>query len=201
MNKIIKKILLTGGACAGKTSSITEIKNYYKNKNYKIFVMPEIPTFLINNGITSKEIGNMNFIKLVIGIQIKLIDAYYEMAKNSNASNVLIIFDGGPLDCMKFITKDEFDNIIKRYYNTYQDILNKYDGIIHLETVAKMNPKMYNNETNYARETDPNISIKRDDILIDIYKNHHNRIIIEANDEFHEKIRNVIKACEDIVNR
>lgn len=200
MNNIIKKILITGGACAGKTSSIEEIKNHYEKENYKVFVVTEVPTALITSGIIPKEIGNMNFIKLVIDIQIKLKNYYYEMAKKIIDKNVIIIFDGGPLDCIKFISKEDFNNLIKEYNYTYDDILKDYDGVIHLETVAKRIPELYSNETNLAREINPDISVKRDDLLLKIYKSHFNRIVIKACDDFKEKVNNVLKACDKIIN-
>ena len=52
----MKKILITGGACAGKTTSLNLIKEYFEKNNYKVYVMEEVPTKLIYEGITSDKI-------------------------------------------------------------------------------------------------------------------------------------------------
>lgn len=39
--KSIKKIVLTGGPCGGKTTSIQKIVEEFEEKNYKVIVVPE----------------------------------------------------------------------------------------------------------------------------------------------------------------
>lgn len=195
----IKKILITGGPCAGKTSSINEIKKYYEKKNYNVLIVPETPTALITGGITPKEIGNMNFIKLVINVQIKLQQYYQEKANQINENKVIIIFDGCPIDCLKFISREEFDNHIKEYDLSFEKIINEYDGIIHLESVANRFPEMYSTETNKARGTDEVIAAKREDLLLKVYDKCQNRIIVHCYEEFDEKVENLINACEYIL--
>lgn len=197
----IKKILITGGPCAGKTSSINEIKKYYEKKNYNVLIVPETPTALITGGITPKEIGNMNFIKLVINVQMKLQQYYQEKANQINENKVIIIFDGCPIDCLKFISREEFDNLIKEYDLSFEKIINEYDGIIHLESVANRFPEMYSTETNKARGTDEVIAAKREDLLLKVYDKCQNRIIVHCYEEFDEKVENVINACELILNK
>ena len=48
----MKKILITGGACAGKTTVLDVIKEYLEEKEYNVNIIEEVPTKLINEGIT-----------------------------------------------------------------------------------------------------------------------------------------------------
>ena len=40
----IKKIVLTGGPCAGKTTALVKITEYFSGFGYKVFNVPEVPT-------------------------------------------------------------------------------------------------------------------------------------------------------------
>ncbi len=55
----MKSVLITGGACAGKTTSLEVINNYLREKGYRVIIIDEVPTDLINKGITSNKIGKM----------------------------------------------------------------------------------------------------------------------------------------------
>ncbi len=194
---MIKKILITGGACAGKTTSIEKIKEYLESKNYKVLVGKEAPTFLINSGFNPDKMGKMNFLKMVLEVQLNLKRYYDEYSKTG--VNAIVIFDGGPLDNMKFIPKFEFENMIKDFNVSCDELLNWYDGIIHLETVAKTDLNMYSTESNPARTDNAELSVKRDDMLLDIYKNHKNRVVIKSNPNFDDKIKDVIDGVKKIL--
>lgn len=45
------KIVLTGGPCGGKTTSIERIKEYFKNE-LKVFVIQELATTTISSGMS-----------------------------------------------------------------------------------------------------------------------------------------------------
>ena len=164
----MKKILITGGACAGKTTSLKIIKKFLEEKGYKVLVVEEVPTMLINKGITSQKIGRMQFQELIIKTQIINEREYNDKYKNEDKT--IVIFDGSPIDCLKFITRKELDDIIKNYDITYDDIIGNYDGIIFLQTIAKKYPELYSDENNKARLTDVEEAIKRNDKILKKYK-------------------------------
>ena len=45
------KIVLTGGPCAGKTTALSKIDNELTNMGYKVFIIDEVATRIINEGI------------------------------------------------------------------------------------------------------------------------------------------------------
>lgn len=49
----IKRIVLTGGPCGGKTTSIEKIVEKFEELNYKVFVVPEAATLLKKYGYIS----------------------------------------------------------------------------------------------------------------------------------------------------
>lgn len=189
-------ILITGGACAGKTEIMQTIRNEYQNRGYNVFILNEIPTQLITNGITSQKIGKMEFIELVIKMYLDIEANYNRFLINNDKS--IILYDGSPLDVLKFISKDEFNEIAKKYNTSFNKIINYYDKIIFLETIAKKYPQFYTVENNSARINDIKAAIERNDILANYYKN-TNYTYIEGCSDFREKRNNVIKAIDEIL--
>lgn len=189
-------ILITGGACAGKTEIMQTIRNEYQNRGYNVFILNEIPTQLITNGITSQKIGKMEFIELVIKMYLDIEANYNRFLINNDKS--IILYDGSSLDVLKFISKDEFNEIAKKYNTSFNKIINYYDKIIFLETIAKKYPQFYTVENNSARLNDIKAAIERNDILANYYKN-TNYTYIEGCSDFREKRNNVIKAIDEIL--
>ena len=40
----IKRIVLTGGPCAGKTTALVRVIEHFNNLGFKVFCVPEVPT-------------------------------------------------------------------------------------------------------------------------------------------------------------
>lgn len=190
------KILITGGACAGKTEVIHTIKNEYQNKGYNVFVLNEIPTQLIMNGVTAQRIGKMKFIELVIKMYLEFDSIYNEFLINTNKD--VVIYDGSPLDVLKFISKDKFNGIANKYNTSFDKIINNYDKIIFLETIAKKYPQFYTLENNSARLDNLNMAVERNDILANYYEN-VNYIYVEGCINFEEKKNKIIEIIDGML--
>lgn len=190
------KILITGGACAGKTEVIHTIKSEYQNKGYNVFVLNEIPTQLIMNGVTAQRIGKMKFIELVIKMYLEFDSIYNEFLINTNKD--IVIYDGSPLDVLKFISKDKFNEIANKYNTSFDKIINNYDKIIFLETIAKKYPQFYTLENNSARLDNLNMAVERNDILANYYEN-VNYIYVEGCINFEEKKNKIIEIIDGML--
>ena len=46
----VTRILLTGGACGGKTTGLAEIGSYLTQLGYKVLAVPEAATLFANGG-------------------------------------------------------------------------------------------------------------------------------------------------------
>lgn len=190
---LLKKILITGGACAGKTTILKLIKQYLEEKNYNVNIIEEVPTKLINEGVTPEKIGKIEFQELIIKTQIN-------NEKNCPKDGINI-FDGSPIDSMKFITREEFDKIVKKYNSNFEEIINGYDGILFLETVAKEFPKLYSNENNKARLTDVEGAVIRNDTLFNVYNVCSKIYLIKPDSDLEVKKKRVIEAIEKIIEK
>lgn len=198
-DKICKKIVLTGGACGGKTESLPFIKKHFSDLGYDVYVVNEMATILILGGITAQKVGGKNFQELVIKMQLEIQKTYERAISLSENNKNLIIFDRCPIDAMMFIDREEFDEIVNKFNTTYEDILNSYDGIIHMEAVAKKFPKLYTSDNNEARRDEGLHTIETDNRLLEAYKNHPKRIMVNSCKDFNEKIKNIIKQIEEML--
>lgn len=198
-DKKCKKIVLTGGACGGKTESLSFIKEHFTKLGYDVYIVNEMATILILGGITPQKVGGRNFQELVVGMQIEMQKTYENAISLSENNKNLIIFDRCPIDAMMFINRKELDEIANKFETTYDNILNSYDGIIHMEAVAKTFPELYTSENNKARRDEGEHTVETDNKLLEAYREHPNRVIVGSYKDFNEKIKKVVEEIEKIL--
>lgn len=197
-NKICKKILLTGGTCAGKTDSLPFIKEYFSKQGYDVYIVNEIATMLILGGITAPKVGESNFQELLIKMQLETEKIYERAIELSINNKNLIIYDRGPIDAMMYLDRTELEKILNKFNTTYDRVLNNYDGIIHMETVAKGLPELYT-FNNKARRDEGNDTINIDNKILEAYKTHPKRFIINSCEDLKDKIKKLIEKMEEIL--
>ena len=112
--KQIKKIVLTGGPCAGKTTAMNWIQNYFQKQGYKVLFVPEGATNLITGGITPFETTtNCDFQSLLFDLQLNTERIYEESVKSINSDKILLVCDRGLLDNKAYMSKRDFNYILK----------------------------------------------------------------------------------------
>lgn len=183
----------------GKTSTIEYVRKYFENKGYDVFIVNEVPTMLLNDGFNSSRCGKLNFLELIINVELYLASILEKEAKNSMNKNKIIFFDKCPIDNIVFIEREELDYILEKFNISYSEIMSSYNLIIHLETVAKNYPELYNNENNKNRTLDKNLAIKRNDRLLDAYSKSDKRVIIDSYKDIKVKYNKVIEEIEKML--
>ena len=96
----IKKIVLTGGPCAGKTTALVKVIEHFSSLGYKVFTIPEVPTMFTQAGMNYLT-SNKDFFyvgeKATLLTQLHLEDSFYKMAQTLEQP-VLIVCDRGVMD-------------------------------------------------------------------------------------------------------
>lgn len=182
MTEVIK-IVLTGGPCAGKSTALHYLKNELLKIGIQVFTVEEKATILINEGITPKKIGIVDFQKKVFE------QAYIEemditkKAQNLDCDKVVIIFDRGLLDGKAFIGEVEFERLAASFGLSEDVIRNSYDAVFHMMTAANGAEEYYNCINNSARSETPEQARENDlKILAAWTGNNHLRIIDNSTD-------------------
>ena len=189
MGKVVKKIVLTGGPCAGKSSSLILIEEYLKKKCYLVYTVQESATELINSGIKpfgSDSLTMVNFQDVILRYQVEKEKIVEEVAMNYQTDKeIIILYDRAILDNKAYITQNDFDKLLNKYNLKEDEILKKYDLIIHLETAAKNVGYLISN--NKARSEDKEHAIELDNNTYQAWIKHNNLIKVEASVNFQDK--------------
>ena len=134
----INKIVLTGGPCAGKTTALNWINNYFRDRGYTVLFVPETATELIPNGVapwTCKS--NYDYQVAQVQLQKTKEEIFERVAKGMNTEKILIVCDRGMLDNKAYMKPGEFKKLLKEFNTNEVTERDSYDAIFHLATAAK----------------------------------------------------------------
>ena len=191
---LVAKVCLTGGPCGGKSTALSKIEQTLTDKGYKVFVIDEVATRYINSGIKpfgDDAISMIDFEELILREQI-LAEQSFEKASQLLDKKCVILCDRGVFDIKSFISNKDFDYLLKKHNLSKIDLMDHYNMVFNLNTVAKGKPELYTTENNKARSEGVKEAVIRDDKCQDAWSFHQNLKIIDNSTSFEEKINKVI---------
>lgn len=190
-----KKIVLTGGPCAGKTTAIQRIVQEFTEKGYRVLVIGETATELINSGIRPFGDGALDMVDFqnyVLDLQLSKEILYDRYVANCN-QDTIILCDRGIMDNRAYITDEIFKELLKKRCLNEMDIMSSYDLVLHLVTAADGAEEFYTLSNNSARTESPAQAILTDRKTLDSWLGHKKIEIIDNSKTFDDKIHRVIK--------
>ena len=188
--KEYKKIVLTGGPCAGKTTALNWISNYFSKRGYTVLFVPETATELISNGVAPWTCGtNYEYQMCQIRLQKIKEQVFEEAAKTMNNSKILIVCDRGILDNKAYMKDVEFRRIMKDFGTSETKERDSYDAVFHLVSAAKGKEEAYTLANNTARTETIEEARELDDKIISAWTGHPHFRIIDNSTDFEEKRR------------
>ena len=195
----INKIVLTGGPCAGKTTAMNWIQNFFQKQGYKVLFVPETATELITGGLTPWETKtNSDFQSILFDLQLEKEKLFEEGAKKLPNDKILIVCDRGILDNKAYMTKRDFDYLLKSKRLSEIKLRDSYDAVFHLVTAAKGAKKYYNLD-NEARTETIEEAAKLDDNLIASWTGHPHFRIIDNSTDFDTKMKRLLKEISNVL--
>ena len=196
------KIVFTGGPCAGKTTQINLTKEYLESKGYKVFSVSETATDLYNIGFNYKFVNDsLNFQTMILKLQ-----NYKEQLINENANNkeqkIVVLYDRGMLDNKAYFDGHSgFDYILKTINTSEIDILDSYDLVIDLVSLANCKPEGYNNISNDARKETIEEASVLDFKTSNAWAGHPNFAIFNSDITVKEEFSLIIDKIEKVLDR
>ena len=151
---MVKKVVLTGGPCTGKTTVLRSIKDYYTRNGFRVIVVSETATELINDGIKcfgiDKLVDVVDYQEMVLKLQLQKEDIVDTVVSLHENEDILVVFDRGTLDGEAYINEAQFANVMKRVNPdlTSDNLLARYDMVL----VLIGDKSFYTLETNAARK-------------------------------------------------
>ena len=195
-NKSIKinKIVLTGGPCAGKTTALSWIDNYFSKRGYTVLFVPETATELISNGVAPWTCGtNYDYQTCQIKLQKVKEEIFDQAAKTMKSDKILIVCDRGVLDNKAYMKDVEFKRIMKEFSTSEIKERDSYDAVFHLVSAAKGKEDVYTLSNNKARTESVSDAKALDDRIISAWTGHPHLRIIDNSTDFEEKLERLLK--------
>ena len=199
-DKTITKIVVTGGPCAGKTTAMSWITNTFTKQGYAVLFIPETATSLISSGVAPWTLENgLEYQRVQIACQKAKEQAYEYAAHHSKADKILIVCDRGMLDNKAYMTKEEFNTVLKEIGSNEVLERDSYDAVFHLVTAANGAEEAYTLSNNGARTETIEQAREVDKRLINAWTGHPHFRIIDNSTDFHLKMNKLIKEITSVL--
>ena len=204
--KQIKRIVLTGGPCAGKTTALVRIVEYFSNYGYKVFTIPEVPTLYSQGGwnyLTPNRQLYYEGERAILETQLALEDSFSRLAEVCTKPT-LIVCDRGTLDISAYMTPEMWEEITAKAGTDSNRLRERYDAVLHLVSAADGAEKYYTTATNATRYEQMNeeglrIARELDKKVVKAWSKHPHLRVINNNDDFNAKLNRVIKEIAHVL--
>lgn len=203
MGKIVAKIVLTGGPCAGKTTALAKIEEIFTEKGYKVLVVGESATEIIKGGI--KPFGNNPmdmylFQDVILQYQYQKERIYEDaITKFDDDTKCIILYDRGLIDNKAYINQTLFTQLLTKQGLNELQILDSYDMVVHLVTAADGAENFYTLGNNSARTETVEQAKLLDKKTVDAWAGHPNLKIITNETSFEQKLNKVINEINNLL--
>lgn len=198
MKKIIK-IVLTGGVCSGKTTALPILKDYLKDK-YDCLIVPETATTLVENGFDPRREGDYySFQKAILLHQIETEAQYEKTAQTCDSNTVIILLDRGAVDAFAYLDEVTAARLMLETELSKQQLLDRYDAVIHMVTTADGAPDFYTTANNDARIESPEEAIETDRRTLSAWQEHPMHFVVDNSGNFDHKMERVKKFINDVL--
>ena len=202
----IKKIVLTGGPCAGKTTALVKITEYFSGFGYKVFNVPEVPTIYSTAGwnyLTPNRDLYYQGERAILETQLALEDQFTKLAEVCTKP-VLIVCDRGTMDISAYIKPEEWEEITHMAGTSTNELHERYDAVLHLVSAADGAEQYYTTATNatrYEKADEEGLRVARalDKKVINAWSGHSHLRVINNHDDFNAKLNRVIKEISNVL--
>ena len=202
----IKRIVLTGGPCAGKTTALVRVIEHFSSLGYKVFTIPEVPTLFTQAGMNYLTKNHGFFYegeKATLEIQLALEDKFLRMAQECTEP-CIIVCDRGAMDISAYMAPEMWTEITRSVGTSTPELRERYDAVLHLVSAADGAEQYYttaNNAQRYEQMNEEGLRIARslDKKVIHAWKGHPHLRVINNHDDFDAKMRRVIKEISSVL--
>lgn len=193
------KVVLTGIPSSGKTSVINSVVERFKERGYRVLVVPETATEYILSGI--KPFGDdgvdpILFQELVLKKQLNKEYLYDLAAHHLGEDKTIILYDRGTLDGYAYVDTTDMDGVVKECGTNKRDLLLHYDAVLFLEGAAKFFTTE-NNKARYEKNAEESAALRKK--LLNSYLGHDNLRIIQPREEMKDKQEEVINVIANML--
>ena len=204
--KDIKRIVLTGGPCAGKTTALVRIIEHFSNLGFKVFTVPEVPTMFSQGGWSYLTPNHDLYYEgelAILRTQLALEDSFMRLAETS-IKPTFIVCDRGTMDISAYIAPEMWEELCQKCGTNSNELRQRYDAVLHLVSAADGAEQYYTtatNSTRYEQANEEGLRIARDlDKKVNkSWTGHPHLRVINNHDDFDTKLRRVLKEISNVL--
>ena len=197
-----KKIVLTGGPCAGKTTILEELQKDLTEKGYYVITIDETATQFIKRKMPPREDREETilFQDMILKMQIlKERQATIYAETFLKDENVVILCDRGILDNSVYVNEcEDFDYILKNNELDEQEVIHSYDFVIDLISTATSKKDAY--ELDGVRSEPVELAALLDKKTTLAWIDHPKLLTIHPTEDIEDKKKIVLSAVNDYLN-
>lgn len=194
----VHKIVLTGGPCGGKTTALAKITEYFADRGFRVFRVPEAATMFIMGGAAPWQFDPIAFQTALIKTQMQLEDTMTAMAEETERA--IVLCDRGHMDAAAYVDPETWRAVLDGNRWTTVGLRDeRYDAIVHLVTAADGAPDAYTTLNNAARTETPEQAIAVDKKLLSAWVGSPHLRVVDNSTDFDEKIKRAIRAICRVV--
>ena len=205
-DKRFDKRVLTGGPCAGKTTALVKITEYFSGFGYKVFNVPEVPTIYSTAGwnyLTPNRDLYYQGELAILETQLALENQFIKLAEVCHKP-VLVVCDRGTLDISAYIKPEEWEEITAMAGTNSNELRERYDAVLHLVSAADGAEQYYTTATNATRYEQANeeglrIARELDKKVIKAWTGHPHLRVINNHNDFENKLNRVLNEIAKVV--
>ncbi|CAG9585731.1 unnamed protein product [Danaus chrysippus] len=195
--KIVYKLVLTGGPCGGKTTGQSRLSTFFENLGWKVFRVPETATVLLSGGIKFVDLSPdeaMKFQENLLKTMIQIENTFFELGRTCQR-NCLIICDRGAMDASAFISKEKWEAMMNaNNWNSVELRDNRYNHIVHMVSAANGAEDFYSTEEHACRSEGVELARELDYNAAAAWIGHPYFDVIDNSTDFDKKMNRLL-AC------
>lgn len=189
----MKKIVITGGPCSGKTTVIGALSEEFRSQ---IVLVPEVATVLLQGGfpVPGKDLPwseewQAAFQSAILPLQKSMEDTHVLMASGNGRR--LVVCDRGILDGAAY-TPGGVIEFCQRYGVDAGGAVARYEAVIHLESLATAVPEKYGKVGNESRFEPLERAQELEHATRAVWQEHPRHLVIDGRRGIEGKISEVI---------
>ena len=188
---MIKKIVLTGGPCAGKTTLTQVIAKVF---HLEVVVVPEAASLLFSGGFPRWQLPDA-----IEATQraIYHVQSGLEAAYSAKYPDKILVLDRGTIDGAAYWTKGPEDFFLK-LGTSLQDELDRYDRVIYLESAAEQD-YLTNVKLNPNRNESWEEAHRLDILTEQLWSRHPRMSLVKNQKSFGVKISEVLASISETI--
>eukprot|EP00985_Skeletonema_marinoi_P016499 scaffold8890_cov99-Skeletonema_marinoi.AAC.2 len=201
----IYKIVLTGGPCGGKTTSMARLSPYLRERGFEVITCPEAFSLLVNNGMAFDYLSAVKGMDIVVqdtvmDMQIGMEDGF-ERVLRARGKPAVLLCDRGLMDGSAYMKEEDWNKLMqKREIGCVSELREgRYNAVFHLVTAAEGAEEYYTLENNAVRTESPELARSLDSMTLNAWVGHPSLKIFDNSTDFETKMQRVVEETARLV--